>query len=127
MSFGSSYNVIKTRNMIYDDGLIVLQQDYSVRFQNADALPRTTANLVNRSRSGNPGYIFGRPVLAGEIVKTTAEQNVISARSDGLKLFGAVGDGLCTISNNYMVHCDCSLSHQCAFLACRLICPLVSA
>ena len=63
-----------------DDDLVVLRQEYSLRFQSADAFDHSRANLVNRSKSGNPGYIFGRPVLAGHIFTSDQESDVISAR-----------------------------------------------
>lgn len=81
-----------------DDGMIVLQQEHSVRFQGISNVRReqTLANLINRTKSGNPGYIFGRPVLAGHSILATSELHVVSSRIHGLQLLGADLDGTCT-------------------------------
>ena len=38
-----------------EDGLVVVQQEYSVQF-------RSDADVPPSMKSGNPGYIFGRPI-----------------------------------------------------------------
>jgi len=82
------------------DGWIILQQEFSVRFQSVGDILRSkaAANIINRTKSGNPGYIFGRPLLAGNLVSATVENGVVSARQDGLQLLGADTDGTCTSS-----------------------------
>ena len=79
-----------------DDGKIVLQQEYSVEFQDVSNSPRNLANLINRSKSGNPGYIYGRPVLAGHAIAATSHLDAVSPRARGLQLLGADNDGTCT-------------------------------
>jgi len=79
-----------------DDGKIVLQQEYSVEFQDVSNSPRNLANLINRSKSGNPGYIYGRPVLAGHAIAATSQLDAVSPRARGLQLLGADNDGTCT-------------------------------
>lgn len=60
---------------------IVVQQQFSVDFRlddtAAEAVTRTQdlGNLVERARSGNPGYITGLPVLAGALESLGAQSN----------------------------------------------------
>ena len=82
-----------------DDGAIVLEQHFSVRFQERDPLfsrSADLANLVNRSRSGNPGYLVGRPVLAGTLMDAAtsgATYDIIRPQLEGLTILG--GSGTC--------------------------------
>lgn len=69
-----------------------LKQRFSVSYVSNAEVERKSddANVVNRTRSGNPGYIFGRPVLAGKNHET-----YVSPRVDGLAILGASGDTSC--------------------------------
>ncbi|KAJ1461282.1 hypothetical protein M885DRAFT_507172 [Pelagophyceae sp. CCMP2097] len=77
-----------------DDGAaVVLEQTFLMQFASTFEVPRSRdiANLVNRSRSGNPGYIVGRPLLSGLLGATTVAQ-----RADGLRVLGSTGRGECS-------------------------------
>ncbi|KAJ8612268.1 hypothetical protein CTAYLR_002925 [Chrysophaeum taylorii] len=71
-----------------------MRQRYSIAFQSESSAVRsiTDANIVNRTRSGNPGYIFGRPVLAGKL----ASAAYVLPRIDGLRMLGSSGDSTCS-------------------------------
>jgi hypothetical protein len=47
-------------------------------------------NVVNRTRSGNPGYIIGRPVLFGFSAISDVNDTVISERVEGMYITGPV-------------------------------------
>uniref|UniRef100_A0A7S3K434 Tectonic domain-containing protein n=1 Tax=Aureoumbra lagunensis TaxID=44058 RepID=A0A7S3K434_9STRA len=74
-----------------DDNIIIIRQYYSVGFRSQAAIARSQANIVNRTRSGNPGYLFGRPLLAG----ANGNNDVIRPLADGLQLVAASGHGDC--------------------------------
>ena len=59
-----------------EDGLVVVQQEYSVQF-------RSDADVPPSMKSGNPGYIFGRPIP------------VIPHRIGYLGVLGAIADEAC--------------------------------
>ena len=87
-----------------ENGVIVFQQEYSIHFQSDTKVTQSTlGNLINRTKSGNPGYIFGRAVLGGKLLSPNADFDVISSRTGGLVLFGASGDGTCANSAENLV------------------------
>ncbi|GMH62948.1 hypothetical protein TL16_g03591 [Triparma laevis f. inornata] len=77
-------------------------QSYSVEFHYTGApntaLSITNNNMVNRTRSGNPGYIFGRPVLAGK--EHPASSAAVLADVSGLQIMSGV-NGECDTSNQW--------------------------
>ncbi len=77
-------------------GLMSVSQTYSVSYATSYGITRTAAkgNLMNRTRSGNPGYITGRPVVAGYEV-TSGTYSAIKAQLPGLKVMGISPTGLC--------------------------------
>ena len=76
-------------------------------FESATNVARSNkmANVINRTKSGNPGYIFGRPVLLGSSRSTTIGLSVISPKAQGLELLGSVADGVCAASRGHTVCC----------------------
>lgn len=86
-------------------GHVVLEQEFSILFQSVGQIPRSQslANFINRSKSGNPGYIFGRPLLAGTSLQATDEQNVVIPGVRGLELLGADASGSCSGLTPYKV------------------------
>ena len=64
-----------------EDGLVVVQQEYSVQF-------RSDADVPPSMKSGNPGYIFGRPIP------------VIPHRIGYLGVLGAIADEGCLLKLN---------------------------
>jgi len=77
---------------------VVLEQEFSILFQSVGYIPRSQslANFINRSKSGNPGYVFGRPLLAGTSIQATGELNVVLPEVRGLELLGADASGTCS-------------------------------
>lgn len=79
-----------------EDGLVVVQQEYSVQF-------RSDADVPPSMKSGNPGYIFGRPIP------------VIPHRIGYLGVLGAIADEACTdhkinmVTFGVNVHSGCLL------------------
>eukprot|EP00600_Ochromonadales_sp_CCMP1393_P013967 CAMPEP_0175006020 /NCGR_PEP_ID=MMETSP0005-20121125/5631_1 /TAXON_ID=420556 /ORGANISM="Ochromonas sp., Strain CCMP1393" /LENGTH=591 /DNA_ID=CAMNT_0016261319 /DNA_START=427 /DNA_END=2199 /DNA_ORIENTATION=+ len=57
---------------------VTVEQCFSVEFDSADATLQTSdnGNLVERYRSGNPGYLMGKPVLYGSLSGTVIESLV---------------------------------------------------
>lgn len=71
---------------------VAVAQDWSVSFVSASGPPQRSAalgNLMDFSRSGNPGYVTGRPLLAGYRVGGSA----INAQLPGLRVGWEVGPG----------------------------------
>lgn len=72
----------------------MLTQSFSVSFVSAFSGTASAANgnIVTRSRSGNPGYIIGKPVLNGEIqgADSTTGLKTISQSIDGLQVPSSV-------------------------------------
>ncbi|CAG9316026.1 unnamed protein product [Blepharisma stoltei] len=62
-------------------------QQFSVKF--------LTTSGLEQKRSGNPGYVKGKPVLAG-----TLSDKVISQFDDGIQLYGASSKGACISSSS---------------------------
>jgi tectonic-1/3 len=86
-------------------------QEFLVDFRST-ATPSTSLaqnNNYNKSRSGNPGYMVGRPVLAGlkqtlaKVQDVSGEKNAISVFSGGLRFpLRAAGNGACkSLSEGY--------------------------
>ncbi len=88
-------------------GAKVLEQEFLIDFisdsQPAESLASNNNHNAS-SRSGNPGYITGRPVLAGEYVKLAKDPNVVGSvdkyaieqYSGGLRFPLVInGDGTC--------------------------------
>ncbi|CAM9640361.1 unnamed protein product, partial [Phaeothamnion confervicola] len=80
-----------------DDGdstdYIDVQQSFTVQFRGSADVARSgdLGNFVNRSRSGNPGYLVGLPVLSG----TPSDSGTyVAAAQSGLQILGG-GDGTC--------------------------------
>jgi hypothetical protein len=67
-----------------EDGLVVFQQEYSIEFRSETDVPRSM-------KSGNPGYIFGRPIP------------VMPHRIGYLGVLGAIADEACTDQKINMV------------------------
>ena len=67
-----------------EDGLVVFQQEYSIEFRSETDVPRLM-------KSGNPGYIFGRPIP------------VMPHRIGYLGVLGAIADEACTDQKINMV------------------------
>jgi tectonic-1/3 len=64
-----------------------VEQTFSVQFVSTSSVApaRASGNLVPRSRSGNPGYITGKPVLIGTL-RTTAPVGAIDMEPEGLQV-----------------------------------------
>lgn len=77
---------------------LTLTQRFAVVFQSESPVARSNANanVVNRTRSGNPGYLLGRPLLAG--AKSDDGTRVVP-QIDGLRVLGATGDSSCLESD----------------------------
>lgn len=56
---------------------------------------REYGNAVNMSRSGNPGYIQGLPLLSGTRDYTAGDTDTMVARVPGLEVMGSATDGMC--------------------------------
>jgi hypothetical protein len=76
------------------------EQSYSIEFIGisppANGYSLASNNFVNRTRSGNPGYIFERPVLGGRIHPD--ESKAIMAASKGFQIMSAP-TGECDVSD----------------------------
>ncbi len=84
------------------DGVVVLQQEYSTHFT-------SMANRTFRTKSGNPGYIFGRRLAVG-----TLQITATGLEFSDLGVLGSIEDGACTNTMKNMVHnyvkCSCQVS-----------------
>lgn len=73
---------------------VFIQQSFGTTFNDegagTNAHNNEEGNVVNRTRSGNPGYIIGLPVLYGFAETSTLNQTVISERVDGMFITGPV-------------------------------------
>eukprot|EP00003_Mantamonas_plastica_P014062 TRINITY_DN2441_c0_g2_i3.p1 TRINITY_DN2441_c0_g2~~TRINITY_DN2441_c0_g2_i3.p1 ORF type:complete len:372 (+),score=109.43 TRINITY_DN2441_c0_g2_i3:926-2041(+) len=69
-----------------------LEQKYSVQFLESGK----TASSI-RWKSGNPGYVIGKPVLAGTSVTSSGKTalEVSNVPGDGLRIIGATSTGSC--------------------------------
>jgi hypothetical protein len=75
-----------------------VRQGYSVEFLPAQvAADRSPSTKVLRTRSGNPGYIVGLPVLNAELI-TSSEGSAMNARVPGLKVYGSLRSPYCVES-----------------------------
>lgn len=63
--------------------IITIPQDFSVNF--------ITSSLSESKKSGNPGYLLGKPIRTGSL-----ETTVISLNQDGFWFYGASSTGSCT-------------------------------
>jgi hypothetical protein len=72
------------------------RQQFCVSFKSTASTSRTSmaGNLMNRTRSGNPGYLTGKPVLAG-YKRTQGSSKAISALYPGLTVMGPSKSGSC--------------------------------
>ena len=74
-------------------------QTYSVLFQNENSAAVVTSkekgNIISRSKSGNPGYLVGKPVLGG-FLKTINSNQAIAMSNRGMTTLGFSPDGTCT-------------------------------
>lgn len=73
------------------DGVVVLQQEYSTHFT-------SMANRTFRTKSGNPGYIFGRRLAVG-----TLQITATGLEFSDLGVLGSIEDGACTNTMKNMV------------------------
>ena len=82
----------------YNASLFSVAQSYSVSFVSVADVTRTSAagNLINRTRSGNPGYVTGLPVLGG-IEIGSGSSAVISAQRSGMTIPAFTPTGSCTL------------------------------
>lgn len=75
----------------------ILKQDYSLEWI-ASTAPTVDAvaegNAVLRSRSGNPGYIAGLPLLNAELVSSESSE-AMNARVPGLRVYGSSSTPWC--------------------------------
>lgn len=74
-----------------------LRQRFSIEFQAESQSFRRSefdANNVDLARSGNPGYLVGRPVRAGKL-SVVGTQEYVWPRIDGLRILGGRGDSVC--------------------------------
>jgi hypothetical protein len=64
----------------------IFEQTFSVQFVSASSVAPAQANgnLVPRSRSGNPGYIMGKPVLIGTL--SSSVSGAVEMESEGLQV-----------------------------------------
>eukprot|EP00518_Triparma_eleuthera_P003744 CAMPEP_0182453286 /NCGR_PEP_ID=MMETSP1319-20130603/411_1 /TAXON_ID=172717 /ORGANISM="Bolidomonas pacifica, Strain RCC208" /LENGTH=696 /DNA_ID=CAMNT_0024651201 /DNA_START=102 /DNA_END=2192 /DNA_ORIENTATION=+ len=79
-----------------------VEQDFSVEFSTMSfpnsALSLDNNNLVNRTRSGNPGYIMGRPVLGGRV--HPGESKAVLANVKGMQVMSSV-NGECDTTGGF--------------------------
>eukprot|EP00981_Chlorochromonas_danica_P014722 scaffold8708_cov179-Ochromonas_danica.AAC.3 len=73
----------------FDSSGLLINQAFGASFQSVDSSGQSSSNgnLVRRERSGNPGYIMGRPVLFGN---KNLSANVINELVEGFMLPGPV-------------------------------------
>eukprot|EP01038_Epipyxis_sp_PR26KG_P005656 gene5656-7811_t len=65
---------------------IVVMQSFGVSFKSSNGNPsQTDGNLVERQRSGNPGYLLGKPVLFGSFVDN-GDNDYIQETVEGLTI-----------------------------------------
>lgn len=76
--------------------LASVAQSFSASFSSSASVTRTAAagNLMDRSRSGNPGYLYGLPLLAG-LSSSDGTASVIRAQQPGLGLPAVTLTGDC--------------------------------
>lgn len=76
------------------DGFLSVSREVTVAFASSVPVARTENNIISRVRSGNPGYVFGMPVLAG-VLATNGGAQAIAARVPGLRIPGAPHSATC--------------------------------
>ena len=99
-------------------------QTYSVLFENENsgAIDTSTdkGNIIARSKSGNPGYLVGKPVLGG-FLKTVDSNQAIAISNRGITTLGFSPDGTCanvptdstiTFGTDQMSGCYLSVTRQ---------------
>ncbi|CEO96890.1 Tectonic domain-containing protein [Plasmodiophora brassicae] len=96
-------------------------QQYSTSFT------RSWTSATGRAKSGNPGYIVGKPVLAGQLQTISASQQAISQQISGLTLVGRSANGQCSLADadrivvgfGESLHSTCAITLTSAQLAAR--------
>ena len=74
-----------------------ITQTFNIEFVNSNATSSDTTRVV----SGNPGYLFGLPVLSGKLEQdTSSTKSAIAMSENGLQAFSAAGKiGSCVTGN----------------------------
>ncbi|GMH96722.1 hypothetical protein TrST_g8857 [Triparma strigata] len=90
---------VEVEDIVESSSAEYVDQEFSVEFSMYGD-PNTARsiennNYVNRTRSGNPGYIFGRPVLAGR--KHILNDAAVMADTSGFQVMSGV-NGECDVS-----------------------------
>lgn len=78
----------------------------TIRFTPTTAVTLPTGNTIPRDKSGNPGYVIGKPVLVGSIQSDgvgVLEKQAIQLKADGLTLSGPGTGGDCDTSMSIQV------------------------
>jgi hypothetical protein len=99
---------ITLTNLTSTGSSVVLEQSYTIEYSSpafASMISATSyGNVVNRTRSGNPGYLHGLPLLAARPLRLdSATETVMSARIPGLQLRGTKNDGSCSTGDDTAV------------------------
>jgi len=85
-----------------------------------DAAPSVYGNTILRTKSGNPGYIEGMPVLFGQLAVDGQGKQAIKAQIPGLQVYGSAASVQCDLSNprqivnfgeDFVSGCVLSVSH----------------
>lgn len=71
----------------YASTVVTVSNTYSVSFSSAStsSVSSTNGNIVARARSGNPGYLVGKPVIAGYV-----SSSIINELTEGLTIPSAI-------------------------------------
>jgi hypothetical protein len=117
---GASASLVVTDLLVNaTSSLTSVAQAFSVSFRSSASVTRTAAagNLMDRSRSGNPGYLHGLPLLAGIASSDSTGASVIRAQQPGMalpavSLTGDCGDGMADLPVHFGVdvRAGCSLT-----------------
>jgi len=85
-------------NITVTEPATLIRQGYSMEFLPSQiAVDRSPPSKVLRTRSGNPGYHTGLPVLNAELVSTSSG-SAMNARVPGLKVYGSLSSTHCSES-----------------------------
>jgi tectonic-1/3 len=90
----------------FGEGSANIEQTFAVDFHSADNVTRsaTKGNLVDFTRSGNPGYLIGRPVRAGRLQSNaTLHLQAISTFEIGFHVPGPSSTGQCRVNSTTQV------------------------
>lgn len=73
---------------------LTYQQSNAVQFfsENVAGQSATNGNLVRRARSGNPGYLMGFPLLAGQLDTSGPDGDYINEQVSGFELPSPIAD-----------------------------------